>query len=357
MKKIINLPILMVVLFTGTLSLLSCEKDEVVGGKASSSPMVDSVSPGVAASKAVITISGSGLGGIQTIVFDSGKVNAPFNPVFNTDNAIIFRVPVDAIPAKQNIVMTNSLGKQIIVPFQVLGLPTITDVSNYNWSTQYNRITLTGKNLDDVTEVTFVNGSETVNIISKTKTSLELEFPVTTVTRSRLNITNQAGTITTTQEFVDIDNAYPIFTDNYGNPDISNGSWGPAAVSTTVYKTGTASFAATYQKGNWSADGFASWNTGIAYLADYKYLSFWLKGGSRDYTLYITGDQRSGGYGNSDQSAPISVPANVWTYYKIELSTLKLWEKGNTFKQLGWWIKGPDAQDETFYFDDVIFVK
>jgi len=51
------------------------------------------------------------------------------------------------------------------------------------------------------------------------------------------------------------------------------------------------------------------------------------------------------------------VPAKVWTYFKIPLSKLKLWDKGTPVKQLGFRIKGPDAQDETFYIDDLLLVK
>ncbi|HEX8462012.1 MAG TPA: hypothetical protein VF623_11300 [Segetibacter sp.] len=356
MKKIFNTKLLVIVLLSSIIFSVACKKEAVVGGTASSSPKVDSISPGAAASNSVITLMGSGLGNIQSIVFDSGKVNAVFNPVFNTDNTIIFRIPVEAIPAKQNIIFTNSLGVKISVPFQVLGLPTITDVSNFNWSTEYSQITLAGKNLDDVYRVAFTTGTDTAIIVSKTKSSLVLKMPTTSVPRSMLNISNLAGTITTTQEFVNLDNAYKIFTDGYG-AGFENASWGPADLSTTVFKTGTKSFAATYNKGNWSADGFASWSTGVPNMPEYKSLNFWVKGGSIDYTLYITGDKRAGGYGNSDQTVPIVVPASVWTYFKIPLEKLELWKTGTPFKQLGWWIKGPDGQNETFYFDDVIFVK
>jgi hypothetical protein len=147
---------------------------------------------------------------------------------------------------------------------------------------------------------------------------------------------------------------YKIFTDDYGN-GFENGSWGPASVSSDFAKSGVKSFKAGYNKGNWSADGFANWN-GVASMPEYNYLSFWVKGASADYTLYVTGDARAGGYGNSDRSVPIAVPANVWTYFKIPMSTLELWKKG-PMKQLGFWIEGPEKQDEAFYFDDVILVK
>jgi hypothetical protein len=303
---------------------------------------------------------GNGLGAIRTIVFDSGSVSASFNPNFNTDQALLFRVPTDAIPGKQTITFTNSLGVKFSVPFTVLGYPIIQSVSDYDFgsgTSESYTLTLTGKNLADVTSVVFSGTTTNVTIVSKSETSLVITMPPTTLTRTKLDITNlQAGTSTTTQEFVNVDQAFQIFTDDYGT-GIQNGSWGPAAISTTVFKAGTASFAATYQKGNWSADGFANWGNGIAYDANYTYFTFWVKGGSQDYTLYLTGGGRSAGFGNADQGIPVSVPANVWTYFKLPLSTLGFWNGGSPFQQIGWWIKGPDAQDETFYFDDVLFVK
>ncbi|BAV09486.1 IPT/TIG domain-containing protein [Filimonas lacunae] len=339
------------------LVLGSCKKDKDYRlTSASANPAPGTIDPGEAPANAMITLTGSGLGDIRTIVFDSGQVNAELNPAFNTDNAVLFRVPLDAYPASQNIVFTNGLGKQFSVPFKVLGFAVISDVSNYNFVAG-DVITLTGKNLADVTEVTLVeDATATVTIVSKTATTLTIKMPATTKTRSALYITNGAGTITTTQEFVNMAYVFVIFAEGYGD-DVQNGSWGPAGISTTVAKSGTMSFQAGYNKGNWSADGFASWTKGIAYNADYKYLSFWVKGGSEDLTFYITGDKRAGGYGNADVSAPILVPAKVWTYFKISLTSLDLWNKGTPFNQLGWWVKGPDSQDETLYFDDVILVK
>lgn len=185
-------------------------------------------------------------------------------------------------------------------------------------------------------------------------------MPDTDAGRVKLQITNSSGQMVTGQEFVNIDNAFPLFTDDYQN-GVANNSWGPATTTTESanVKTGTTSFAATYNKGNWSMDGFANWNQGIENLQakGFNYLTFWVKGASQDYTLYLTCDGRPNAFGNSDRDVPINVKAGVWNYYKLALSDIKLWSKGASFKQIGWWIAGPDAQNETFYFDDVLFVK
>lgn len=354
MKNINKLYFLLLLAVSLTI-VSSCTKEVNNVTSPSSSPQVTKAEPELGASNVLITLTGSGLGSIRSVVFSKDSVSASFNPILNTGNALMFRIPTDAIPGEQDIIITNSLGVAVKVPFNVLGLATIIDVSDYNFEAN-SQLTLTGKNLNDVDRVVFNGTTTEIEIISKTATQLVLKFPATVLNSAKLDIYNLAGRITTTQEFVNIANAFHIFIDNYEN-GFENASWGPASVSNTVSKRGSASFMATYNQGNWSADGFANWNDGLTYSADYKFLSFWIKGGLIDHTFYITGDQRAGGYGNSDRSMPILVPANVWTYYKIKMSDLELWKKGNVFKQLGWWIPGPDNANETIYFDDVILIK
>jgi hypothetical protein len=353
MKTIKNLRIFLLTGIAGLLMLGACTKEEQSQSKASSNPVANKLDPEKASGNTVLTITGSGLGGMTSIVFENGNVPASFNPVLNTDNAIIFRVPDTANGGAQNIILTNRTGAQVKVPFNVVALPLVNSASNYNF-TSGTEITLVGNNLADVTTVTLDGTSTAATIISKTKKQLLIKMPATTANSAKLVLTNSTGPITTSQVFVNLDNAYKIFTDDYGN-GFENGSWGPAGVSSDFAKTGAKSFKAGYNKGNWSADGFANWN-GIASMPEYQYFSFWIKGASTDYTLYITGDARAGGYGNSDRSVPITVPANVWTYFKIPMTTLDLWKKG-PMKQIGFWIEGPEKQDESFYLDDVIFIK
>jgi hypothetical protein len=334
----------LIVLFT---MLTACKKEEIV------TPVYE-VSPALGASRAVITLAGSGLADLQTIYFDNGNVNASFNPVFNTDGAIIFRVPEDAIPGDQRIVFTNKNGYQYSVPFKVLGLPTITGVDNYNFNTG-SIINLTGKNLDDVSSVVFTGSTEVCEVLAKTATTLSIKMPSTTKYRTFLDITNQAGRITTTEEFVSLDNNFKFFDDTYQNGE-QDAAWGEAgSISTTVFKTGTASYGKNYQRGNWHQMGFG-WNN--ITNDNYKYLSFWIKGGSANIDLWIWTQQSPGNndpFNNAGQK--IVVPANEWTYFKIPVSQLNLWANGPAFNQIGWRLKGPDTQDEKLYLDDVMLVK
>jgi hypothetical protein len=340
--------ILMMGFFAGAICLSSCGDDD------DASPSVAQISPVQGASNTVLTVTGAGLGDIKSIVFENSNVPASFTSTFNTDGAILFRVPTDAIPGEQNIVFTNGSGKQFTVPFNVLGFAAITSVSDYNF-VEGTEITLTGKNLADVNKVVFTGTTEEVEIVSQTATTLTLKFPATALNEATLTITNEAGGARTTQSFVAIDNAFKLFTDNYG-AGYENASWGPASISTETFKRGTASFSMGFNKGNWSQDGFG-WTT--TPNDNYKFMSFWMKGASQDYTLYVWSAAQPGTFNTYEDWKKILVPANVWTYYKIPVSTLKIWGENGTgaWNQIGWRIQGPDAQDETFYVDDVIFIK
>ncbi|MDR6197591.1 IPT/TIG domain-containing protein [Siphonobacter sp. SORGH_AS_0500] len=337
------------------LLLSSCEPDtdgrpQVKPG----TPVATTIAPDSAAGGTVVTLRGTGLGDMRSIVLEKDNVAAGIMPTLNTEDALIFRIPDEAIGGSQNITFTNSLGRAISVPFRVLAYPTVTEVSNYNF-TKGSQITLTGNNLDDVTSVKLTGTTVSAKIISKAKKQLTIEMPATTTTRTTLDILNSTGPMKTTQEFVNLEQAYPIFLDAYGT-GITDASWGDAAViSTKEFKSGTASVGKTYQKGNWHLIGFSL--PGLAYASSYTYVSGWIKGASADYSLYLTTDASKEGFGNYVNANKIDVKAGTWTYFKIKISDADFWSAGKTLKSLGFRIQGPDKQDETFYFDDIILVK
>src|SRR5471030_457716 len=149
MKKLVNLLVVLLT-FAGCASMItSCTKEAEKPAAASSSPKADKLDPDSAKGGSALTLTGSGLGQIQSIVFEKGNVPAPFNTVFNTDKALIFRVPDTANGGSQNIIITNKLGKVLKVPFNVIALPVISSVSNYNF-TSGTSITIVGNNLGDV---------------------------------------------------------------------------------------------------------------------------------------------------------------------------------------------------------------
>ena len=88
----------------------SCKKEIHV------TPSASKISPDSAAGGALLTITGSGLRNIESVVFDLGNVPVAFNPNFNTDNAVLFRVPTDANVGDQHIVFTTTSGYQFSLP-------------------------------------------------------------------------------------------------------------------------------------------------------------------------------------------------------------------------------------------------
>jgi hypothetical protein len=317
--------------------------------------------PDSAAGGSVVTLMGTGLGDIRTILFEKQNVPANFQPTLNTEGTLIFRVPMEATGGTQNVIFTNSAGQSVSVPFKVLAYPTVNDVSNYNF-TKGSVITLTGNNFDDVTAVALADSvkgiSDAATIVSKSKKELVVQMPGTTLGRATLSITNGTGRIRTKQEFVNVDQAYQIFADSYST-GFQDASWGDAgAVSNKEIRSGSSSIGKTFQKGNWHLIGFANWSSSaIAYSPDYTYVTGWIKGASADYSLYLTTDASAAGFGGFDEKNRIDVKAGTWTYFKLKLSDIDFWAPGKTLKQVGFRIKGPDKQDETFYFDDLLIVK
>jgi len=299
-------------------------------------------------------ILGNNLGSATKLTING--VTVYFNRALGSDNEIIFNIP-STMPTTQpqsNKLVVTTLHGSVTYNFTVLPpAPTIGTYSTNDF-TANSLISLTGQGFASVTSVKLKTTGDVATIVSQSDSTLVLKMPTSTATTTPLTFvytsgTNTGATAVSTVKFNDLDNSYQIFTENFDNGWYSN-SWGPGVASTAQAKTGTTSFAATYPKGNFWADGFGA-NAPLQ-TAGYTYLSFWVKGGLEDYTLYFTADTR-GGFGNSDQSMPITVPKNVWTYFQLPLSTLNI--QGS--EHFGFWIAGPTDQDETFYFDDVVLSK
>ena len=340
MKRLNNLRNIGAVMSLACFMLVACVKDKDYSlSSASANPVPNAIAPGEGASNTSLTLTGKGLGDIRTIIFDSGHIIANFNPAFNTENAILFNVPVDAIPASQNIVFTNGLGKSFSVPFKVIALPLITDVSNYNFE-QNGTITLTGKYFENVASVTFAGTATELEVVAKTTTTLTIRFPTTTLTRSKLTIVNEAGSMTTKEEFVNLDLAYGIFKDAL-DANINDWSWGTLnSVSNVNVKSGTASWKVAYN-GTWG--GVQLNFTQPVDLTPYKYVSFWIKGAAVDKNIAKFNF-------NWAKDNVIKVPANVWTYYKIDITEMNA-------SSLGTWVMQIEDAGETLYMDDLILIK
>ncbi len=335
-------------------TIWSCTKENDPPAGASKNPIISALSLEKGAANELLSLTGTGLGSVQYIKFSKGNISAAINPTLNTENALLFRVPEDALPGKQEIIFTNSAGVEFKMPFQVLGFALISQVSNYNFS-KGTELTLTGKNLDDVSKVLFTGTTIEATIKSKTATTVTIVMPAFNQSQTTLDVINESGPTTTTQQFVAIDNSYKFFTEGYDN-GTADASWGAGGkISSDVAKSGTKSVYKDYAAGNWHQFGFG-WNE-IPKSNGYKFLSMWIKGGSKDMSLYISTESSKSGFASTDEFTRIDIPAEVWTYYKLSIEDLQLYSKAPVFKQIGFRIKGPDGKDERFYIDDLILIK
>ncbi len=315
-------------------------------------------------------ISGTNLGSATKLTING--VNVYFNRSLGSDNAIIFVLPttIPYVQPQSNAMVITTLHGLVTYKFTTLPPPpTIIQVSDFDYFAN-SQITLIGKGFASVSAVKLKATDEQVTIASKNDSTLVLTMPASSANiESALLFTYTSGSNTgaqtlSTAVFNDLDNAYLIFGQNNFQNGWGDGSWaGPSGLSTNTSKSGTASIIATYPANGWKIEGWANWWPSFPYDASYKYLTFWVKGGVQDETLALVGDQTADGY-SQDTNPPavqaIKVPAHVWTFYKIPLGTatgqLNYWANGTTAKQLGFFLKGPSA-DETMYFDEVAFMK
>jgi hypothetical protein len=332
--------ILAVGFFAGAL-LTSCGDDDVT-------PKIAKVTPEQAPSNEVVTVTGSGLRNIMSITFETGNVPASFTSTFNTDGAIVFRVPGAAVPGQQNIIFKNKDGKEFTLPFKVLGLPSITDAFPYDFE-EGSTITLNGANLQSVTKVVLQGTTDEAEIVSQTATELVVKMPASANASTALVITNDAGNYTTSIKFNNLDeptHQFIIFTESINWSTVNDWSWcKDHKNSTDFFVTGANSYAATYGAGSWAALSihFAPNIT----TSDYSFLTFYVKGADVDTQIDVASEQ--GGNTNT-----ITVPANVWTYFKMPINGFI---GGLSMERLDFKMHGPDDADKTVYYDNIILLK
>ena len=324
---------------------------------------------------------GTNLGSTTKLVING--VNVYFQRGLISDNSIIFSIPttVPYVQPQPNTLVITTLHGSVTYKFTVLPPPpTITGVSDFDFQAN-TTITLTGKGFASVSAVKLRTTGDAISIISQNDSTLVMKMPAASAaTESTLLFTNTSGSNSAAQTasttvFNDLDNGYQIFADNKFQNSWSDNSWsGPSGVSTNTSHSGTASAEASYPAGAWQIEGWANYYPSIAYDPSYKYLTFWVKGGTVTHTLVLVGDQMKGGYGqvqnaNAYTAQLITVPAKVWMFFKIPLAppstpfsatatALNFWANGTPAKQLGFFLQGMNGDvNETMYFDEVAFLK
>ncbi|MFT3825428.1 MAG: IPT/TIG domain-containing protein [Chitinophagaceae bacterium] len=335
MKNIYNqahhkllLLLLAVMLVTG-----ACKKDNDAP-----TPTLEAISPGQGSGGEVLTLTGSGLNDMRAIVFDKNNVPASFTPTLNTDHSLVFRVPDTAFGGPQNIIFTNSAGKQLTVPFNVVALPTISTAFPTDFETG-TTVTITGNNLDDVSKVVLDGTTDAAVIVSKSRKQLVITMPATTIARAKLKITNASGDRLTDMEFVNVAQAFGFFKDDFG---VDNWSWGGdyTAVPENAV-TGTRSLKAAYT-GSWGGLSLHS-DAGVT-ITGYKFITFWAKGADIDRQVDLKV--------NWGPTKTFTITAGIWTYYKIPIDGfLTGITKINDF------VLQIHDDGKTIYYDNILLVK
>lgn len=311
-------------------------------------PVFKSITPGEAPGGSVLTLQGSGLGNMRSIVFDLHNVPTTITSTLNTEETVIFHVPDTAYGGPQNIILTNSIGRTLVVPFSVIALPTVTTAFPMDFQNK-SRITLTGSNLNDVTSVILEGSGEAASIISQIRKSMVIEMPASTSNRTHLVLVNSSGSDTTSQEFVNVTQALAIFKDDYIDP-AQNWSWGgtytPSADDSI---SGSKSLKAAYDaSGSWGGLQIGM-GSELSLPAGTKYFTYWAKGADVDKQVTV---QIKGNNWSTDNSKVITVPAGKWTYFREEASTFI--PGVNSVSVIVFQIH--DA-GKTIYFDNILFVK
>lgn len=323
------------------LLMTSCKKENHI------TPAITKITPDSASGGTVVTLTGSGLRDVRSAVFDLGNVPVAFNTNFNTDNAVIFRVPSGANVGTQHIVFTNSSGYQFSVPFTVLAVPSLESAFPTEWEAG-NTITISGNYLQTVNHVVLTGSSDTAKVILATATQLVLQMPASTLPSTKLTIYNNAGASTTSFTLINMDQQLKLFTEDYGS-GMQDWSWDNSSKSTDYSVSGTTSLKEVFSAGGFQGVSFHSDN--VMNLSNYQSLSLWIKGGSVDNTLKVFPDAVVSG---SAGSTNVSVPAGKWTHIVIPMSLAGF--SGVSCQRFDFQITGPTT-DQTLYFDNVILIK
>jgi len=327
-------------------------------------------------------IEGANLGSATAVSFNG--VSAYFNRALMTDNTIIVSIPsntpYDGPQATDSLVVTTLHGTAYYKFAVIPPPPTPSSYSDYDfWSG--SQISLKGVGFAGVTAIGLTGSSAGVTVVSQSDTTMLLQFPSVTINRGSLVFTytsvGNSLTQTASQELVDLDNAYNLFA--WGNFQNSFGDWSwthpasgnPATGPTHSYGQ-TQSFELVFPNGAWQMEGFG---TGTAVnqpiFSNYTYYTFWIFGGVQTETVTLSANQLPYAWQQPTVAGifTISVPPGVWSYFKIPIGAgsgqvpflpaasaqTSMNAAGNDY--LSWFIPGPNGVNETFYVDEVAFVK
>ena len=141
--------------------------------KETPAPILESISPTFGPAETLVTFKGMNLENIQTLTFSGQEVN--FNNAYNSENALLFRIPTN-IPLGDHEVVLTTEGGSVFTNFRMtLEAPEIFDVQP-EFATAGETVTILGKNFFDPLEVYF-HDSVAADIVFSAPDSMEVVVP------------------------------------------------------------------------------------------------------------------------------------------------------------------------------------
>lgn len=354
MKKIMlhKIPAAAVLFFMMVWTISSCTKEDMKDGSPNvkpGNPQLENITPASGAPGTLLTLTGSGLGDMRNILFDKNNAPSLFQSTLNTATAILFRVPDTATRGPQNIVLTNSQGKSLSVPFDVIPLALVNDAFPAEFESG-STIKLTGNNLDLVTKVVLDGTTDEATIISQSLNQMVIQMPASEVNKAKLVLTTTGGEKATDIVFVNVDKAVQVFTNDFVDP-AQSWSWGGTfAASADEFVTGGKSLKAAYDPGGTWGGLQIGMGAELQLPAGTKYFTFWVKGADVEKKVKL---EIKGNYWSATAPAKtLTIPAGKWTYFKEELSALM-----PGISSVSVILFQIHDEGKTLYFDNIMFTK
>jgi hypothetical protein len=174
------------------LLFLSCEKDPPA-------PVITDVSPAFGPAGELVTFEGMNLANIREVTF-SGQL-ANFNTAYNSDVALLFRVPTN-IPLGEHEVVIKTDGGTVSTSFRItLDPPSIFSVTP-EFASPGDIVTITGKNFFEPMEVYFFDSVQ-AEILSLFPDSMEVIVPEG-IEKGKITVNANGGVATSPVNFFSV---------------------------------------------------------------------------------------------------------------------------------------------------------
>ena len=176
-------------LIFSTLFFLSCEKSQ-------DAPVLTSIDPEFGPEETLVTFEGMNLANIETMTFSGEIIN--FNTAYNSDVALLFRIP-ETLPLGEHEVVITTAGGSVTTNFRkTKEVPEIFNVSPESGQIG-DVVTLTGKNFFEPLQVWFTDSVE-AEILFAQEDSMEVRIP-DGIQKGRITLSANGGLAFSPKQF------------------------------------------------------------------------------------------------------------------------------------------------------------